>query len=333
MNIETTLRVDGFPLDYFPVTYPFFGINSTVAGVGFNIAKALHTLGDERLLTLVGRDLAGAQVRGTVAALGLDPATVRLRWTNRAVSHPLRSRRRRRILNLKDIKTGLSRRGVSCRGEDAGTCWCSLNYGRSCRWGRTGQTGGHGRPRHHRSGRRLQPRLHGPRRHPLHEPPERLPEPPDAWARRSRPAMHPRSRHRPGLGRVLLAQRCTKRDRRARSDHTPGGEHGEAGGTLFAAFVHAYAAHDDPLAALRRAVPGTRSASPAAAGFLTGSELEERYRAGLLALSAACRPRRAAGALRSPLLRRACRCGSRTPAPPPSARPPGSRVVTSGASS
>ena len=29
INIETTLRVDSFPLTYEPVRYPFFGINST----------------------------------------------------------------------------------------------------------------------------------------------------------------------------------------------------------------------------------------------------------------------------------------------------------------
>lgn len=47
INLETSLRVDGFPLPYFPVRYPFFGVNSTVSGVGFNVAKALTTLGDE----------------------------------------------------------------------------------------------------------------------------------------------------------------------------------------------------------------------------------------------------------------------------------------------
>ena len=30
INIETTLRVEGFPIGYSPVRYPFFGINSTV---------------------------------------------------------------------------------------------------------------------------------------------------------------------------------------------------------------------------------------------------------------------------------------------------------------
>ena len=57
INIETTLKVDGFPIAYEPVRYPFWGVRSTVSGVGYNIAKALTTLGDSvRLLSLIGRD-------------------------------------------------------------------------------------------------------------------------------------------------------------------------------------------------------------------------------------------------------------------------------------
>ena len=46
INIETTLKVDSFPLEYKPVRYPFFGIQSTVSGVGYNIAKALTMVGE-----------------------------------------------------------------------------------------------------------------------------------------------------------------------------------------------------------------------------------------------------------------------------------------------
>jgi len=37
INIETTLRIEPFPLAYNPVNYPFFAIDSTVSGVGYNI--------------------------------------------------------------------------------------------------------------------------------------------------------------------------------------------------------------------------------------------------------------------------------------------------------
>lgn len=49
-NLETTLAVDGFPLEYVPVRYPFFGIQTAVAGVGYNIAQALSALGSPRYI-------------------------------------------------------------------------------------------------------------------------------------------------------------------------------------------------------------------------------------------------------------------------------------------
>jgi sugar/nucleoside kinase (ribokinase family) len=58
INIETTVRVDGFPVEYTPVRYPFFGVNATVSGVGYNVAKALTGLGhDVRFLSMIGQDL------------------------------------------------------------------------------------------------------------------------------------------------------------------------------------------------------------------------------------------------------------------------------------
>jgi ribokinase len=67
IDIETTLRIESFPIPYTPVRYPFFGINSTVSGVGYNIARALTMLGDEvRLLSLIGRDPLGELVRAAL---------------------------------------------------------------------------------------------------------------------------------------------------------------------------------------------------------------------------------------------------------------------------
>lgn len=51
VNIETSCRVRKFPIDYYPIDYPFFGVKSVPGGVGLNISKALKTLGDD--VTLV----------------------------------------------------------------------------------------------------------------------------------------------------------------------------------------------------------------------------------------------------------------------------------------
>lgn len=77
INLETTLRVERFPLEYFPVAYPFLGVHSTVSGVGFNVAKALKMLGSPvRLLSLAGADAPGRLAREALAEAGLSPEGV-----------------------------------------------------------------------------------------------------------------------------------------------------------------------------------------------------------------------------------------------------------------
>lgn len=64
VNIETTLKIDGFPLPYFPVHYCFGAVGSSVSGVGVNVAKALKVLGDEvHFLSLIGSDANGFLVQ------------------------------------------------------------------------------------------------------------------------------------------------------------------------------------------------------------------------------------------------------------------------------
>ncbi len=40
INTETTVRVRQFPVNYYPIDYPFFGVNTAVSGVAYNISKA-----------------------------------------------------------------------------------------------------------------------------------------------------------------------------------------------------------------------------------------------------------------------------------------------------
>lgn len=60
VNLETSLKVEAFPVEYQPSAYPFFGVTTAVSGVGFNHAKALLTLGDSvNLIGVVGPDFPG----------------------------------------------------------------------------------------------------------------------------------------------------------------------------------------------------------------------------------------------------------------------------------
>jgi ribokinase len=107
INIETTVQVDAFPIAYSPVRYPFFGVSSTVSGVGYNIARALTTLGDQvRFAALIGRDLLGDLVLRTLAAEGLPDAFVLQSLDQTPQSAILYDRAGRRQINvdLKDIQ-------------------------------------------------------------------------------------------------------------------------------------------------------------------------------------------------------------------------------------
>lgn len=107
INIETTLRVEGFPIVYSPVRYPFFGVNSTVSGVGYNVAKALTVLGDEvRFLSLIGADAAGLLVRERLSAEGIPAGGVLrvLRHTPQSVILYDAEGRRQINTDLKDIQ-------------------------------------------------------------------------------------------------------------------------------------------------------------------------------------------------------------------------------------
>ena len=107
INIETTVQIEAFPIAYTPVRYPFFGIRSAVSGVGYNVAKALRTLGDPvRFAALIGRDQAGGLVAQTLRADGLPDELVAATLEETPQSAILFDRDGRRQINvdLKDIQ-------------------------------------------------------------------------------------------------------------------------------------------------------------------------------------------------------------------------------------
>lgn len=77
VNLETTARVRQFPIPYYPIDYPFFGVNSAPSGVAFNIAKALTVLEDQvTLCSMTGRDFPGEYIRRELESLGISTATI-----------------------------------------------------------------------------------------------------------------------------------------------------------------------------------------------------------------------------------------------------------------
>lgn len=63
INIETTLKVRKFPIEYYPIDYPFFGVQSEVSGVAYNVGKALSVLGDTvQIASFIGEDEEGNRI-------------------------------------------------------------------------------------------------------------------------------------------------------------------------------------------------------------------------------------------------------------------------------
>lgn len=75
VNVETTLRVRQFPIEYYPIDYPFFGVHTDVSGVGYNIAGALLALGDTvKLTSMTGVDFQADYIRDAFEKHGIPTA-------------------------------------------------------------------------------------------------------------------------------------------------------------------------------------------------------------------------------------------------------------------
>ena len=73
INTETTVKIKSFPIEYFPIDYPFFGVNTRVSGVAYNLVKALKSLGDDvSLVTMTGDDFSAEYIKSEVEKAGVD---------------------------------------------------------------------------------------------------------------------------------------------------------------------------------------------------------------------------------------------------------------------
>lgn len=107
LNTETTTAVRGFPIPYYPIDYPFFGIHTTVSGVAFNISKALRTLGDEvRLTSITGSDFPAFYIRDALHGLniGTEHVLTKLQQTPSSVVLYDPEGKRQIYCDLKDIQ-------------------------------------------------------------------------------------------------------------------------------------------------------------------------------------------------------------------------------------
>jgi ribokinase len=285
INVETTLRVEHFPVPYEPVRYPFFGVETAISGVGLNVAKALTTLGNRvRLCSMVGRDMGGDATRAALREADVDDRFVleRLAQTPQSVILYDGEGRRQINVDLKDVQEREYPEAVfeeALEGCDVAVM-CNVNFSRRFL------------DRARRAGALVASDVHA-----ISDPDdpydadfmraadvlflsdERLPEAPETFATR----LHERYGARVivvGLGAegALLSVRGERQTRvpavvTRQVVNTIG-----AGDALFSAFLHAYARSGNALEALQKATVfasykiGVKSA---AEGFLTAADLEK----------------------------------------------------------
>ncbi len=297
INIEVTLRVESFPIHYTPVRYPFFGVDSLVSGVGYNIARALSLLGDEvRLLSLIGRDPLAAFVRMTLDSEHISGKNVLDLVEQTAQSVILYDGEGRRQINvdLKDVQETpypQQRYTQAASGSDL-LVLCNINFSRPFL------------DQARRSGKRIATDVHA--LSDLNDPynadfmrvadilfmsHEWLPVPPEDWARRVwnryDPAVLVISM---GAEGALLAIKRDKAIERVPAVRTrPVVNTIGAGDALFSAFCHCYLKSGDPYLALRKAQVFASykiGVTSAADGFLDEAALEELYEKTLPSFSA-----------------------------------------------
>ncbi len=133
VNTETTVKVREFPIKYYPIDYPFFGVDTKVSGVAYNVVKALKTLGDEiTLTTMLGRDFAGEYILKEMEKINVDTGRVKhiLKQTPASVVLYDEEGKRQIYCDLKDIQE--TDYGFS--GEEATGCdiviACNINFNR-----------------------------------------------------------------------------------------------------------------------------------------------------------------------------------------------------------
>jgi ribokinase len=60
LNFEADLKVGNFPLHYYPIDYPFFDIDTSIGGSGYNISMALRNFNNDVTISgFVGKDRIG----------------------------------------------------------------------------------------------------------------------------------------------------------------------------------------------------------------------------------------------------------------------------------
>ena len=133
INTETTVKIKQFPIEYFPIDYSFFGVNTRVSGVAYNLAKALKTLGDDvRFVSMTGNDFSSKYIKEELAEIGISSEYVSnsLKATPSSVVLYDDSGKRQIYCDLKDVQEAALNYGKELYDDCDIVIACNTNFNR-----------------------------------------------------------------------------------------------------------------------------------------------------------------------------------------------------------
>jgi len=134
IGIEITAKITQFPIEYTPIEYEFYGVNTTVASVGYNIVKAIKTLGgDPIFFSVTGNDIYRNIILNEIENIGINTEYVLPIAEKTSQSVILYNENKRKIIcdlkNVQEIKYPIVKINEIINKVDIAIL-CNINYSR-----------------------------------------------------------------------------------------------------------------------------------------------------------------------------------------------------------
>ena len=134
IGIEITAKVDKFPIEYTPIEYEFYGVNTTVSSVGYNIVKAIKILGgDPVFFSVTGNDIYRDIIKNEMENIEINAEYVLPIAEKTSQSVILYNENKRKIIcdlkNVQEIKYPTEKIDEIIEKIDIAVL-CNINYSR-----------------------------------------------------------------------------------------------------------------------------------------------------------------------------------------------------------
>jgi len=134
IGIEITAKTGRFPIEYTPIEYEFYGVNTSIASVGYNIVKAIKTLGGNPIFfSVIGNDIYRDIIKKEIENIGINTEYVLPIAENTSQSVILYNENKRKIIcdlkNVQEIKYPIEKVDEIINTIDIAIL-CNINYSR-----------------------------------------------------------------------------------------------------------------------------------------------------------------------------------------------------------